>query len=120
MRNTFIAIAVVVLIAGFIGGFTVARARYGPLLKANSAAIIAKDAQLKKLLEENTTLITKKQPVFYVVKNGVLLQDDNGKMTAVTKDIVLKSGTKIMKDGAVIGKSGSKMKLVEGEFIGNN
>lgn len=108
------------LIAGFIAGFTVARARYGPLLTANSAAIIAKDAQIKALQNDNTALMTKKQPVLYEMKNGVMLENDNGKMTAVVKDVVLSSGTKIMKDGTVVEKSGGKVKLVEGEFIGNN
>lgn len=118
MRNTFIAISVVVLIVGFIIGFTIARGRYHPLLQANSATIISKDKTIKTLQQENTTLVTKKQPIMYEMKNGGVIINDNGKMTSVTKDITTSTGAKISKDGTITAKNGAKIKLIEGQFFG--
>lgn len=121
MRNTIVAIALVALILGFIGGFTVARQRYKPLLQANSDAIIQKDAEINKLnaqameVEKAKTADTS---TTYMIKEGKMMVEKEGLTDAVSKDVTLADGTKVMVNGTVMKKDGTKIKLSEGESFG--
>lgn len=123
MRNTVVAVVVVFLIIGFIGGLSVARMKYRQLLLANSAAIISKDAEFLKLQKENKAQLTQlaaNKNTSYVLQNGKMMVMIGSNLSPMTKDVTLPSGTKIMVNGTVIEKDGSKIKLSEGQSFFSN
>lgn len=118
MRNTVVALTLVFLIVGFAGGFTAARLRYKPLMNANSAAIIAKDTEIKNLKEKQVQVMQKvaeESGTTFELVNSQLIMETSGSTSAVTKEITLPNGTKIMSNGTITKKDGSKIKLSEGE-----
>ncbi len=121
MRNTVVAIIVIALIGGFLGGFAVARERYNPLLQANSRLIIAKDAELTSLRAKNTQaqeLQDENSSTMYFVQAGKLMMDDGASISAVSKEASLSGGVKIMVNGTVVKPNGNRIVLSENEFFG--
>lgn len=56
----------------------------------------------------------------YMMKDGKLMMDKNGKKTDVTKDVTLSNGTTITTDGKVTWKNGKTQTLHNGEVIDMN
>ena len=57
------------------------------------------------------------------MKDGVMMKDgkmwvtQDGKTTAMDKEVTMKNGTKVMTDGTYVTKDGKKMKLANGVSI---
>lgn len=56
----------------------------------------------------------------YVMKDGKLMMDKSGTMSAVDNDVTLSNGTKISTDGKVTWKDGKTQTLKDGERVGTN
>ena len=56
----------------------------------------------------------------YVMKDGKLMMDKNGTMTAVDNDVTLSNGTTISTDGKVTWKDGKSQTLKNGEIVSTN
>ncbi len=56
----------------------------------------------------------------YMLKDGKLMMDKNGKKTDVTNDVTLSNGTTITTDGKVTWKNGKTQTLQNGEVIDMN
>ena len=56
----------------------------------------------------------------YVMKDGKLMMDKNGTMSAVDNDVTLSNGTTITTDGKVTSKDGTTQTLKEGDRVGAN
>lgn len=52
-----------------------------------------------------------------MMENGKIMVVENGKMSMMSQDLILKDGTKVMNDGTYIKKDGTKMMLKNGEHI---
>ncbi|MGV3631764.1 MAG: DUF6799 domain-containing protein [Bacteroidota bacterium] len=51
---------------------------------------------------------------------GTMIVYKNGKASAMTSEMVLDDGTRVMMDGTVVRKSGTKLRLKEGDHIDMN
>ncbi len=121
MRNTIVATIVLALIAGFAGGFAVARQRYVPLLEQNSKLIISKDSELKTLKEQDAQIEdVQSNDAFttYFLEDGKLMVDDGASISAVTKEASISGGTRIMVNGTIVKQNGNRIILSPGEFFG--
>ena len=64
-----------------------------------------------------TTHQEKKMKDGVMMKDGKMWVTQEGKTTAMDKEMTLKNGTKVMPDGSYVTKDGKKMKLANGESI---
>ena len=56
----------------------------------------------------------------YVMKNGKLMEMQNGQQTILTQDATLQNGTKITSSGEVIWKDGKTQQLTNGDRVDMN
>lgn len=56
----------------------------------------------------------------YMMKDGKLMMDKNGTMSAVDNNVTLSNGTTISTDGKVTWKNGKTQTLQNGERMGSN
>ena len=56
----------------------------------------------------------------YIMKNGKLMEMQNGQRTALTQDATLQNGTKITSSGEVIWKDGKTQQLTNGDRVDMN
>ena len=54
------------------------------------------------------------------MQKGSMIVYKNGKASAMTSEMVLEDGSRVMMDGTVIRKSGTKLRLKEGDHIDMN
>ncbi|MCE3294587.1 MAG: hypothetical protein K0R65_301 [Crocinitomicaceae bacterium] len=54
------------------------------------------------------------------MQKGSMIVYKNGKVSAMTAEMVLEDGSRVMMDGTVIRKSGTKLRLKEGDHIDMN
>ena len=52
-----------------------------------------------------------------VMKNGKLMRISSGQKVALDQDLTLSNGTKIMRDGTIVKRDGSRVLLEEGQHI---
>lgn len=91
------------------------------MLQANSEAIIQKDAEINKLntqAMQDAKMKAAETSTTYMVKDGKTMVEKGGLTNAVSKDVTLSDGTKVMVNGTVMKKDGTKIKLSEGESFG--
>lgn len=55
--------------------------------------------------------------VYFMMKNGQLLESDHGRQSKVTADVILPNKTTIHPDGSINLSDGHVVKLNEGEYI---
>lgn len=101
-------IVLVALIAAFIGGYLVARAKYKPQIIELSNMVTDKDAALQQMKS---------------ISNRIMMRDDkmwvveNGTERAMDSDIVMQNGAKVMMDGKVSQPDGSEVIMKNGDAI---
>jgi Mg-chelatase subunit ChlD len=54
------------------------------------------------------------------MQKGTMIVYKNGKASAMTTEMVLSDGSRVMMDGTVVRKSGTKLRLKEGDHIDMN
>lgn len=72
-----------------------------------------------KTIDPNMThqSISEIHPDGVMKENGKIMVVENGKMSMMSQDLILKDGTRVMNDGTYIKKDGTKMMLKNGEHI---
>ncbi len=72
----------------------------------------------------HTHQVKKAQPIPVAdgikMQKGTMIVYKNGKASAMTSEIVLTDGSRVMMDGTVIRQSGTKLRLKEGDHIDMN
>ena len=56
----------------------------------------------------------------YMMKDGKMVQLQNGNITPMKKSVTLANGTKVKTNGTCVMADGSKVKMVDGNCIGNS
>lgn len=103
--KTFIIIA---LIAAFVGGYLVARAKYKPQILELAKMVADKDSAMQKM-KDNANKVVMKDGMMWMVEEGIVKSMDS--------DIMMPNGVKVMKDGRVITANGEEMMMKNGDAI---
>lgn len=101
-------IVLVALIAAFIGGYLVARAKYKPQIIELSNMVTDKDAALQQMKSISNRIMMRDDKVWVV---------ENGTERAMDSDIVMQNGAKVMMDGKVSQSDGSEVIMKNGDAI---
>ncbi len=102
------AFVIVALIAAFIGGYLVARAKYKPQLAELSKMVMDKDGAMKKMKADANRIIMKDGKM-WVVEDGIVRQMDS--------DMMMPNGSKVMQDGKVVESDGDEMMMNNGDAM---
>ncbi|MEO5572642.1 MAG: DUF6799 domain-containing protein [Bacteroidia bacterium] len=78
-------------------------------------AVNAQDTKTEAKPQTTQTATVTKHPMhdYMTMKEGKMMVMKEGKMTAMDKEMDLSNGTKVMMDGNVVKKDGSKMMMKE-------
>ncbi len=112
MNKNMMTWVIVALIVGAVLGYFGARAKYKPQIDQLTKMVNEQKAKMEKMAKEAMMM-----SVGYVMKDGKMMVEEGGKMTAMTQDVTLKNGEKVITDGTVVKTDGSKMQLKEGQSI---
>lgn len=111
MRNLFVAVGLIVLLVGLGSGIYLSRQNYIPLLSELTDEIERKNAEIKRLREQEQ----ENAPALYFVKEGKVYK--SGSDSAVLKPIELKNGAELRVNGVVVRENGATLRLLEGDLI---
>lgn len=102
------AFIIVALIAAFIGGYLVARAKYKPQIVELSKMVLEKDSEMNKM-KTNANRIIMKDGAMYVIEDGIVREMEN--------DMMMPNGTKVMTDGKVVTSDNKEMMMQNGDAM---
>ncbi len=61
-------------------------------------------------------LYAQEKPDGVIMKDGKMMVVKDGKISVMDKDLLLSNGTKIMSNGTIVKKDGSKIMMKEGDY----
>lgn len=110
----------VALIVGGIIGFSIERSRATTKIEAFKMEM-QKKIDSAKMMAKDKTMGGQDEAMMgigYVMKDGKMLVEENGKMTQMDKDVTLKDGTVVTTSGQVAKKDGTKLTLRRENLFG--
>lgn len=102
------AFIIVALIAAFIGGYLVARAKYKPQIAELSKMVLDKDDAMNKMKADANKIIMKDGKM-WVIEDGIVREMDS--------DMMMPNGSKVMLDGKVVNSDGDEMMMRNGDAM---
>lgn len=101
-------VIIIVIGAAFVAGYFVARERYKPQILRLGSMVIERDEKISTLNNLRNRL---------VLKEGVLVKNKDGEITAIEDKVMLTDGSSVTVAGVVTRPSGEKTQLEEGDSI---
>jgi len=106
--TTMKVLIVVALLAAFIGGYLVSRAKYKPQIIELSNMVKDKDVAMQQLRSQANKIM---------MQNGAMMIIENGVPSTMVEDFTLTNGDVIMLDGKVEKKDGTTAQMMDGDSI---
>ncbi len=107
---------VIALVIGLVGGWTIASNQYNAKLAQANSMLMKKSDEVKMMKDKEEKDMMMKS-TGYVMKDGKMMIEEGGKMSAMTEDATLSNGDKVMTDGTIVKKDGTKTQLKEGQSV---
>lgn len=107
MKKQYLILGIVVII--LVGGFY--------FVQGQSTSKPTQMTKKTAMRAEGTMKETIMAGVGYLMKNGEMMIEDNGKFSPMTQDITLKDGTTVTTTGQVTRKDGTTFALTEGQSM---
>lgn len=96
-----------------IGGFLLLNNKSTPKDSSSAQNVTAKQEEIKTAKPAEGNMMG----VGYILKNGKMMVEENGKFNPMTEDTTLKDGTVVTTSGKVTKKDGSTFTLTEGQSM---
>ncbi len=108
--------AIVSLIVGLLIGWFIASNQYNAKLAQVNTMLMKKNDEVKMMKEKQEKDMMMKS-TGYVMKDGKMMIEEGEKMSAMTEGVTLNNGYKVMTDGTIVKKDGTKIQLKEGQSV---